>query len=58
MEAVVAAIVAGREEFVRERGEAALGPLMGLVMKELRGKADGALISAALRREIERLLAD
>jgi len=58
VEAVVAAIVAGREEFVRERGEAALGPLMGLVMKELRGKADGALISAALRREIERLLAD
>ena len=58
VEAVVAAIVAGREEFVRERGEAALGPLMGLVMKELRGKADGALISAALRREIDRLLAD
>lgn len=58
VEAVVANIVAGREEFVRERGEAALGPLMGLVMKELRGKADGALISAALRREIERLLAD
>ena len=56
--AIVAAIVAGREEFVRERGEAALGPLMGLVMKELRGKADGALISAALRREIDRLLAD
>lgn len=57
VEAVVAAIVADREEFVRERGEAALGPLMGLVMKELRGKADGALVSSALRREIDRLLA-
>jgi len=57
VEAVVAAIVADREEFVRERGEAALGPLMGLVMKELRGKADGALVSSALRRELDRLLA-
>lgn len=58
VEEVVAGIVAEKEAFVRERGEAALGPLMGLVMKELRGKADGALVSAALRREIDRLLAD
>ena len=56
VEAVVARIVADKEAFVRERGEAALGPLMGLVMKELRGKADGALVSSALRREIRRIL--
>ncbi|MDF0590476.1 Glu-tRNA(Gln) amidotransferase subunit GatE [Candidatus Methanocrinis natronophilus] len=57
VEAVVARIVADKEEFIRERGEAAMGPLMGLVMKELRGKADGALVSSALRREIDRILA-
>ncbi|UEC41886.1 MAG: Glutamyl-tRNA(Gln) amidotransferase subunit E [Methanothrix sp.] len=57
VEAVVARIVADKEAFVRERGEAALGPLMGLVMKELRGRADGALVSSALRREIDRILA-
>lgn len=56
VEAVVARIVADKEAFVRERGEAGLGPLMGLVMKELRGKADGALVSSALRREIRRIL--
>jgi len=31
---------------------------MGLAMKELRGKADGALISAILKREIDKLLAE
>lgn len=56
VEAVVARIVADKEAFVRERGVAALAPLMGLVMKELRGKADGALVSSALRREIDRIL--
>ncbi|MGB3945057.1 MAG: Glu-tRNA(Gln) amidotransferase subunit GatE [Methanothrix sp.] len=56
VEAVVARIVAEKEAFVRERGVAALAPLMGLVMKELRGKADGALVSSALRREIDRIL--
>jgi glutamyl-tRNA(Gln) amidotransferase subunit E len=58
VEGVVVGIVAEKEAFVRERGEAALGPLMGLAMKELRGKADGALISSILKREIERLLAE
>jgi len=58
VEEVVAGIVAEKEALVRERGEAALGPLMGLAMKELRGKADGALISAALKREIDRILSE
>jgi glutamyl-tRNA(Gln) amidotransferase subunit E len=58
VEEVVARIVAEKEAFVRERGEAALGPLMGLAMKELRGKADGALVSSVLKREIDRILAE
>ena len=59
VEEVVARIVAEKEAFVRVRGEeAALGPMMGLVMKELRGKADGALVSAALKRAIHRTLSD
>jgi glutamyl-tRNA(Gln) amidotransferase subunit E len=56
VEAVVRRVVAEREGFARERGMAALGPLMGVVMKELRGSVDGKVVSEALRRELERLI--
>jgi glutamyl-tRNA(Gln) amidotransferase subunit E len=49
-------IVAERKDFVKERGIHALGPLMGLVMKELRGKADGMLISKILHEEIVKVI--
>jgi len=49
-------IVRSRADLVRSRGDRAAGPLMGLVMKELRGKADGALISAILKKEIQDIL--
>ena len=53
---ICARVVREREGFIRDRKEAALGPLMGIVMKELRGKADGKLISETLREMIGRLL--
>ena len=53
---VVRRIVAERKDFIKERGISALGPLMGLVMKELRGKADGKLISKTLHEEIVKVI--
>ncbi len=49
-------VVSERADFIRERGEASLGPLMGIVMKELRGKVDGKIISEVLSERIEQLL--
>lgn len=49
-------IVMEKEKLVRERGEASIAPLMGLVMKELRGKVDGKIISEILRERIRQLL--
>ncbi|MGQ9587451.1 MAG: Glu-tRNA(Gln) amidotransferase subunit GatE [Thermoplasmata archaeon] len=49
-------IVKEREKFIRERGENSLGPLMGIVMKELRGKVDGKTISEILSERIRQLL--
>ena len=46
---VVEAVVQSRREFISEKGAAAFSPLMGEVMKELRGKADGATVSRLLR---------
>jgi glutamyl-tRNA(Gln) amidotransferase subunit E len=51
-EDVVVRVVSERRELVRERGMGALGPLMGVVMQELRGKADGKLISKILTEKI------
>ena len=56
VQAIVRAVVESKMDLVRERGERAAGPLMGLVMKELRGKADGALVSAILKKEIQDIL--
>ena len=55
---IIRRILGERKEFVREKKMAALGPLMGVVMQEVRGKVDGKLVSEALRQELERFLRD
>ena len=49
-------VVHEREKFIKERGESALGPLMGIVMKELRGRVDGKIISEILNEKMRQLL--
>ena len=49
-------VVHEREKFIKDRGESALGPLMGIVMKELRGRVDGKIISEILSEKIRQLL--
>ncbi len=51
--ATVSRIVKEREAFVREKGAGAIGPLMGPVMTELRGKLDGKAASDLLRKEMK-----
>ncbi len=58
LETVVKKIIATRSDFVKEKGTAALGPLMGLVMEEVRGTVDGKLVSEILRKEIDAAVAD
>lgn len=53
---IVKKVVSERIDFVKERGMGAIGPLMGIVMKELRGKADGKTINEILKKEIEKVL--
>jgi glutamyl-tRNA(Gln) amidotransferase subunit E len=55
LETIVRKIIAEREEFVRQKGKGALGPLMGVVMAEVRGSVDGKLVSEVLRKEIDRV---
>jgi len=55
VEAAVEKVLAERAEFVAENGMQAMGPLMGVVMAELGGGADGKVVSAVLKEHLERL---
>jgi len=57
LEAIVRKIIANRSDFVAEKGKGALGPLMGIVMAEVRGSVDGKVVSEILRKEIEAVTA-
>lgn len=49
-------LVEERADFIRARGKESVGPLMGVLMKEFRGKVDGQLVSRTLEEEVTRLL--
>ena len=51
-----ARIVKERESFIKERGANSLGPIMGIAMKELRGKVDGKVLSEILTELIRQRL--
>ena len=53
---MIANIVKERAAFVREKGAAAVGPLMGPVMDALRGKLDGKRMNAILTEEINKIV--
>ena len=52
--ALIATLVAKEAQLIREKGDAAFSQLMGEAMKELRGKADGALVARILRERLGR----
>lgn len=53
LERIVRKIIADRREFVAQKGKSALGPLMGVVMAEVRGSVDGKVVSEILKKEID-----
>jgi glutamyl-tRNA(Gln) amidotransferase subunit E len=57
LESMIHRIVADRSEYVKQKGRSALGPLMGVVMKEVRGSVDGKVVSELLKKEIDSALA-
>jgi glutamyl-tRNA(Gln) amidotransferase subunit E len=56
VEDIIKKIVVEREDFIREQGERSVGGLMGIAMKELRGKADGKTVKELLTVEVQKLL--
>lgn len=53
---IIAEIVQNNQSMVKERQMGAIGPLMGMSMKQLKGKADGSLVNKIVRDEIQKIL--
>tara|TARA_Y100000310_G_scaffold344245_1_gene455960 strand:+ start:772 stop:2649 length:1878 start_codon:yes stop_codon:yes gene_type:complete len=52
LEKVISDIVKKNQKLIKEKGERAIQPLMGLVMKEVRGKADGKQVMDILSKKV------
>ena len=56
LEKIIENIVEKNQEIIRNQKERAMGPLMGIAMKELRGKASGEIINNLLLKNIKKKL--
>ncbi len=56
VEKFIEEIVHSKKDFLQEKGARAVGPLMGVVMKELRGKVDGKVINELLEKKVKEVL--
>jgi glutamyl-tRNA(Gln) amidotransferase subunit E len=56
LEQIIDASFKNNQKLVEERGMEALGPLMGIVMKEARGKANAAVINAMIEEKLKQTL--
>ncbi len=56
LRAMVRHVLEDRADFIRGRGMAALGAIMGVIMKEVRGSVDGEVVSSVLREEMRSFL--
>ena len=56
LEKIIINIVDKNEGIIKNQKERAIGPLMGIVMKELRGKASGEIINSLLLKNIKKKL--
>lgn len=52
LEALVSKVLSENRNLVKERGEAGFGIIMGILMKDLRGKVDAARVSKVLKEKL------
>jgi glutamyl-tRNA(Gln) amidotransferase subunit E len=54
LDRIITMIVERNKSLIEQRGPNAFGPLIGIVMKEVRGKANPALVNELLKKKLER----
>ena len=52
LKAIVDEVVQSQLDLIKARGVGAIGPLMGVIMKQVRGKADGRLVNEVLQAKV------
>lgn len=56
IKSIILDIISNNKSMVEERQMGAIGPLMGMSMKKLKGKADGSLVNNIVKEEIKKIL--
>lgn len=56
LEIAVDKLIEEKKEFIKGKGMNSVGPLMGLIMKDLRGKVSGEEVSRLLKEKISKIL--
>ena len=56
VEKIISEICEKNTNMIQERQMGAMGPLMGMSMKQLKGKADGSVVNQIVRKEIQKRL--
>jgi len=56
LEQIIEKIINDNKEIIQNQKERAVGPLMGIAMKDLRGKASGEMINNLLLKKIKKIL--
>jgi glutamyl-tRNA(Gln) amidotransferase subunit E len=53
LEKIIEEVIEKNKDLIKERGAGVFGPLMGMVMKEVRGKASVQLVSQLLKKKLQ-----
>ncbi len=56
LEIIINDIISSNNDMIKERGIAAMGPLMGMAMKTLKGKTDGKLVNKLLKDKLIKMI--
>ncbi|ADP77308.1 glutamyl-tRNA(Gln) amidotransferase subunit E [Methanothermus fervidus DSM 2088] len=56
IKSIIDEIISENIELIKERGTNAIGPIMGMSMKKLRGKADGKVVNKIVTKKIQKLV--
>ncbi len=56
VERIIDELTSSNNEMITERGMGSIGPLMGMAMKKLKGKADGKLVNKLLKDKIQNII--